>query len=43
MVNIGLEIGQRGTTTNGLIKEQFFKATIGFTINDRWFAKPKVD
>jgi long-subunit fatty acid transport protein len=43
MVNIGLEIGQRGTVTNGLIKEQFFKATIGFTINDRWFVKPKFD
>jgi hypothetical protein len=43
MVNIGFEIGQRGTTTNGLIKEQFFKTTIGFTINDRWFVKPKFD
>lgn len=43
MVNIGVELGQRGTTTNGLIKEQFFKATVGFTINDRWFIKPKFD
>lgn len=43
MVNIGVELGERGTTTNGLIKEQYFKATIGFTINDRWFVKPKFD
>lgn len=43
MVNIGVEVGQRGTTTNGLIKEQFFKATIGFTINDRWFMKSRVN
>jgi hypothetical protein len=43
MINIGVEIGQRGTITNGLIKEQFVKTTIGFTINDRWFVKPKVD
>ncbi len=43
MVNIGVEAGYRGTTTNGLIKENFFKATIGFTINDRWFVKPKFD
>ncbi|MGQ0828021.1 MAG: hypothetical protein ACT4ON_06470 [Bacteroidota bacterium] len=43
MVNIGAEIGQRGTTTNGLIRENFFKVTIGFTINDRWFVKPKFD
>lgn len=43
MVNMGLELGQRGTTTNGLIREQFIKATIGFTLNDRWFVKPKFD
>jgi hypothetical protein len=43
MVNIGLELGERGTTNNGLIKEQFFRTTIGFTINDRWFQKTKID
>jgi hypothetical protein len=43
MVNLGVEIGQRGTTDNGLIKEQFVRGKIGFTINDRWFVKPKFD
>ncbi len=43
LVNIGVEIGQRGTAVNGLIKEQFIRATVGFTINDRWFVKPKFD
>jgi len=43
MINIGAELGQRGTTTNGLIKENFVKVSIGFTINDRWFVKPKFD
>jgi hypothetical protein len=43
MVNIGVEAGRRGTTTNGLIRENFLKATIGFTINDRWFQKSKID
>lgn len=43
MVNIGVEVGQRGTLTNGLIKENFIKASVGFTINDRWFQKPKFD
>lgn len=43
MVNIGVEIGNRGTTTNGLIRENFIKARVGFTINDRWFQKPKID
>jgi hypothetical protein len=43
MVNIGVELGQRGTTLNGLVQEQFFRATLGFTINDRWFLKTKYD
>lgn len=43
MVNIGVEFGQRGTTSNGLIQENFMRATLGFTINDRWFVKPKFD
>jgi len=43
MVNIGLEFGQRGTTVNGLIRENFMKVSLGFTINDRWFVKPKID
>ena len=43
LVNIGIEVGQRGTTQKGLIKEQFIRATIGFTINDRWFVRAKFD
>jgi hypothetical protein len=43
MLNVGLEFGERGTINNGLIKENFFKATIGFTINDLWFRKYKYD
>lgn len=43
MVNIGLEFGQRGTTTNGLIRENFIKASVGFTINDKWFTKARID
>lgn len=43
MVSIGLELGQRGTTSKGLIRENFMKVTLGFTINDRWFVKPKID
>jgi hypothetical protein len=43
MMNIGFELGQRGTINNGLIKERFFNLTFGVTINDRWFVKPKFD
>jgi hypothetical protein len=43
MINIGLELGQRGTTSNGLIRENFLKASVGFTINDLWFQKARID
>ena len=43
MFNVGFEVGQRGTTNNDLIKENFFKILLGVTINDRWFIKPKFD
>lgn len=43
MVNVGLEVGQRGTKSNGLIQERFIRVRIGFTINDKWFTKPKID
>ncbi len=43
-VNIGVEFGQRGSSLNGLIKEQYIKGTVGFTLNDpTWFVKQKVD
>lgn len=43
MLNIGVELGQRGTTDNGLLKEQYLKAVIGLTINSKWFEQPKFD
>jgi len=39
--NIGFEIGQRGTTSRGLIKENFISLSIGLSLNDRWFQKRK--
>jgi len=40
--NLGFEIGKRGTTTNGLVKEKFFNFRVGFTLNDKWFRKRKI-
>ncbi len=40
---VNFEYGMRGTTDNNLIREDFFRVTFGFTINDRWFAKYKYD
>lgn len=43
LLNMGFEIGQRGTLQNNLIKEKFINARIGITINDKWFIKRKYD
>lgn len=42
-VNFAVEIGQRGTLDNNLIREQFARALVSFTLNDRWFIKRKFD
>lgn len=39
--NLGIEYGQRGTTDSDLIQEDFFKISIGLSLNDRWFVKRK--
>lgn len=43
IINVGFEIGQRGTTDNQLIREQYLNAFVSFTLNDRWFIKRKYD
>jgi hypothetical protein len=43
MANIGLEIGQRGTVQSGLLKENYFRLSIGFTLNDKWFRRAVYD
>ncbi|PJJ83969.1 hypothetical protein [Mucilaginibacter auburnensis] len=42
-INLAAEIGRRGTLTNGLVQENYFKIRIGFTLNDRWFQRYKFD
>lgn len=43
VVSFAFESGLRGTTSNGLIREQYNNVTVGFTLNDRWFMKRKYD
>lgn len=43
LINVGFEYGQTGKTDNGLVKEQYFKGTVNVTINERWFAKRKLE
>ncbi len=42
-LDLAFKWGQLGETTNGLIKETYYKVVIGATINDRWFIKRKYD
>ena len=42
-MNIGFELGQRGTTNSGLVKETFFNTFISLSLNDRWFEKRYFD
>lgn len=43
MINLAFEVGERGTTSNNLIKEQYVNFRLGFTFNDKWFLKRKYD
>lgn len=38
-INIGLEIGKRGTKSAGLIEENYANISIGFSFNDKWFVR----
>jgi hypothetical protein len=42
-INFAAELGKRGTLENSLIRERYLNLTLGFTMNDRWFIKPKFD
>ncbi|WP_228850543.1 hypothetical protein [Aegicerativicinus sediminis] len=39
--NLGIELGQRGTTNENLIQENFFNFHLSLSLNDRWFEKRK--
>ena len=42
-INIGAEIGKRGTTSQGLIQENYANFTVGLSFNDRWFVRRRYD
>ena len=42
-INLSAEIGDRGTLSNGLIRERFYNFHIGFMLNDKWFRRYKFD
>ncbi len=40
-INLGIEVGSRGTLQNNLIKETFFNFSFGINIVEHWFYKRK--
>lgn len=42
-MNMSFEVGRRGTIESGLLQENFFRVSIGMSINDRWFTRYKID
>lgn len=42
-VSVGVDLGQRGCKSNGLIRERYAMLVLGFNIHDIWFQKPKYD
>ena len=40
-LNLGLEIGRRGTTNNNLIQENFINFNVSLSLNSRWFRQKK--
>jgi long-subunit fatty acid transport protein len=40
-VNIGFELGKKGTTSAGLVQENYANISIGFSLNDKWFVQRK--
>ena len=42
-LNLGFELGRRGTTSADLIRESYVKINIGLSLNDQWFRKRRIN
>ena len=42
-LNLGFELGRRGTTDAGLIEENYLIINLGLSLNDKWFNKRKIN
>ena len=41
-INLGFELGKRGSSASDLVEESYFKVNIGLSLNDLWFRKRKI-
>lgn len=39
-INLGVDIGQKGSLTNGNVRERYALITLSFNLHDIWFIKP---
>lgn len=42
-INLGFELGKRGTKNSGLVEESFFNIFVSLSLNDKWFEKRLYD
>lgn len=42
-INLGFEIGKRGTKYANLVEENYFNISVGLSLSDKWFVKRKYD
>ncbi|MEO0570252.1 MAG: hypothetical protein AAF039_01020 [Bacteroidota bacterium] len=42
-LNVGFELGRRGTRAAGLLEESYLNVSIGLSLNDRWFVKRQIN
>lgn len=42
-LNVGFELGRRGTTDANLVEESYLKINLGLSLNDRWFIPRKIN
>ena len=40
-LTVGVDLGQRASTRQGMVRERYAKLAIGFNIHDIWFQKPR--
>lgn len=40
MINFGIDLGQKGSLKNNMVRERYFLFTLSFSMHDIWFIKP---
>jgi len=41
-INLGFEVGKRGTSSDGLVQENYFNFNLSLSLTDKWFKKREI-